>query len=311
MEIGGRTVNRKTSAPAGSRAHSRGPSGAVSPSRGVAERRLAEAASRGDSWVAGAAPRVAHRTRPLDIETAIIVILALALGGFVKGATGLGLPLVTIPVLASFLGLPHALALMQTPLIVTNVWQIWQYRRANQGAYFLRWMLPMGALGVGGGTWLLISLPATALSLMLAGMVALYVILNLARPDMLLPAALADRLAPAAGLAGGVLQGATGIAAPIIVTFIHAMRLPRENFVFALSAMFVVFSITHATALTVVGVLTFARVLEGALALIPIALAMPVGAWAATRCSRRAFERAILLLLVMMAARLLQTGLGF
>lgn len=246
----------------------------------------------------------------MDIETAIIVTLALALGGFVKGATGLGLPLVTIPVLASFLGVPHTLALLQTPVIVTNVWQLWQYRRANGDASFLRWMLPTGAIGVAGGTWLLISLPAAALSLMLAVMVALYVVLNLARPDMRLPAATADRLAPAAGLAGGVLQGATGVAAPIIVTFVHAMRLPRETFVFALSAMFLVFAIAQALALAYVGVMTPQRVLEGALALIPIALAMPVGSWAASRVSRKTFERGVLALLAVMAVSLARAGLA-
>jgi len=246
----------------------------------------------------------------LPIESTILVAFGLVLGGFVKGAIGLGLPLVTIPILAAFLGVPHAIAIMMVPLVMTNVWQIWQFRAHGNGSGFLKGMLPAGIVGVGFGTWALTFLPATTLSLLLAVMVAIYIGLSLARPDMRISPEAGRRWSPLVGLAGGALQGATGIAAPITVTFIHAMRLARESFVFALSTMFFTFTLAQSAALTVAGILTPERFLQGWIALIPIALGMPLGDWAARRFSRRTFERAILVILAIMAARLFQTGLG-
>ncbi len=247
----------------------------------------------------------------MSLDYLVIVTIGLALGGFVKGAMGLGLPLVTVPILAAFIGVQHALAIMMVSLVLTNTWQLWQFRRHRHGTGFLLGLLPGGVVGVILGTWALTRLPAQTLSLALAIMIVVYIALNLARPDMRIPPKLGQRVAPLIGIAAGALQGSTGIAAPISVTFIHSLRLARETFVFSVSAMFLVFTFTQTISLAVAGILTFERFLQGWLALIPIALAMPLGGWAASKFSRRTFERAILVLLAVIAVRLFQTGLGF
>lgn len=247
----------------------------------------------------------------MSLEFILVVLLALGLGGFVKGAIGLGLPLVGVPALAAFLGVPHALAIMMVPLIVTNLWQVWQYRHRRERAGFLVPLVLVGLLGIAIGTWLLTALPVEALSLTLAVTMTLYIALSLAKPTLTLPPKAGKRFAPIVGLVGGTLQGATGISAPVTVTFIHAMRLEREPFVFAVSAMFLAWAICQALALWIAGVLTPPRLVEGAIALVPIVLFMPLGNMAAKRLSRRAFEKAILVLLALMAVRLFQTGLGF
>jgi len=245
----------------------------------------------------------------VELESAVMVMLGLILGGFVKGATGLGLPLVTIPVLAAFLGVQHAIAIMMVSLVMTNIWQLWKFHAYRQGSGFLKALLPTGFVGVIIGTWVLTALPAATLSLLLAIMVVLYIGLSLARPEMRIPPDSAWRWSPAVGFFGGILQGATGIAAPITVTFIHAMRLARETFVFTLSAMFLAFTGTQSVALAVTGILTFERFLQGWLALLPIALGMVIGHWAGKKFSRKAFERLILIILALMAARLFHSGL--
>ncbi|MEL7401002.1 MAG: sulfite exporter TauE/SafE family protein, partial [Pseudomonadota bacterium] len=59
-------------------------------------------------------------TDPLSLA---IIAFAFITGGFVKGAAGLGLPVITVAVLASVFGLKSAMALMVVPGIVTNFWQ--------------------------------------------------------------------------------------------------------------------------------------------------------------------------------------------
>ena len=56
----------------------------------------------------------------MDVSSYLLMGLALAAGAVVKGATGMGLPLVALPVLTTFFGLQHAVGLMVIPLIVTN-----------------------------------------------------------------------------------------------------------------------------------------------------------------------------------------------
>jgi len=46
----------------------------------------------------------------MDLSSAVIMALALAAGAIVKGATGMGLPLVALPVLTAAFGLQHAVA---------------------------------------------------------------------------------------------------------------------------------------------------------------------------------------------------------
>ena len=76
-------------------------------------------------------------------------------------------------------------------------------------------------------------------------MVLGYVGWALAKPHFTLSRRLGRQLAPVAGLGAGVLQGATGIPAPIGVTFIHSLRLHRTAHVFAVSAMFLLFAVVQ------------------------------------------------------------------
>jgi uncharacterized membrane protein YfcA len=257
-------------------------------------------------------PSAAARPRPdppalLDPTTLLFATLGLGLGGIVKGVTGMGLPLVAITVLATFLGVPHAIAILVVPTLVTNAWQLWSYRSACERGQmrFLVPMLGLGAVGIGFGTWLLVEIDETLLSLGLAGMLLAYVALRLTSPHFRIAQGLGLVLSAPVGFAAGVLQGATGISAPIGVTFIHAMRFAREAHVFAVSAMFLVFAVAQVPALTVAGVLTPQRWLESTFALLPVVLFMPVGTWIGRRVDHATFDKAILALLTITALKMI------
>ena len=225
--------------------------------------------------------------------------LALAAGAVVKGATGMGLPLVALPVLTTVFGLQHAVGLMTIPLIVTNVWQVWRFRAEARAPRlgFMPWFLVGGAVGIGLGTWALTALPERVLVLSLGVILLAYVALRIATPHWVLSLELARRLGPLAGIGGGTLQGATGISAPIGVTFIHSMNLERAAHVFAVSAMFLTFAVVQLPSLWLAGVMRPEWLLQGLLALIPILVFMPLGQWISGKLSRQAFDRMILVFL--------------
>jgi uncharacterized membrane protein YfcA len=235
----------------------------------------------------------------VELSSIIIMTVALAAGAVVKGATGMGLPLVALPVLTAAFGLQHAVGLMTIPLIVTNAWQTWRFRdeRRSDRLAFMPWFLIGGAVGIGIGTWALTTLPERVLVLALGLLLLAYVVLRLFTPHWSLGPALARRLGPLAGIGGGILQGATGISAPVGVTFIHAMNLERQAHVFAVSAMFLTFSVVQLPSLWLAGVMRMEWMVQGLLALVPILLFMPLGQWASGKLSRAAFDRMILIFL--------------
>ena len=51
----------------------------------------------------------------------LIIAVALGVGGATKGLTGLGLPMVAVPVMAGFLGVERAVLIMILPVLVLNL----------------------------------------------------------------------------------------------------------------------------------------------------------------------------------------------
>lgn len=242
----------------------------------------------------------------MDFGNLAIIALALSAGALAKGATGMGLPLIAIPVVASFLGLQHAIGVLQVPILVTNAWQCWRLREeAKSSRVRFLWALLGGSVfGTIVGTWILTSTPDRILTLSLGVLLLAYFAFRLMRPEVVISESTGRKTALPVGFGAGVLQGSTGISAPIGVTFIHAMRLDRHAHVFAVSAMFLMITVVQIPALFVAGIMQPEWLLEGALALIPVAVFMPVGQWLAGKLSKAAFDRLILFFLGVMGAKL-------
>lgn len=241
-----------------------------------------------------------------DLGRMAIMALALAAGALVKGATGMGLPLVALPVLTTVFGLQHAVGIMAITQVLTNSMQIWQFRAARRDARmrFLPWFLAAGALGVILGTWLLRNLPERALVFSLGLLLLAYFVLKVSRPHLSVGPEMAMRAGPFAGFGSGVLQGATGISAPMGVTFIHAMGLDRHAHVYAVSAMFLALGLVQFPALVLSGIMQPQWVIEALLAMIPILVFMPIGQLLAGRLSRKAFDLMILIFLGLMGLKM-------
>ena len=161
-----------------------------------------------------------------------------------------------------------------------------------------------GAAGAGVGSLVLVSLHSDALLLGVAGAVFLYIAFRLAKPHWVLDMDIAARLAPMTGFAGGVLQGAAGISAPISISFLNATKMARESFIATISVFFVAMSLVQIPMLAWWGVLTPDRALLSAAALLPLVAGMPLGAYLAQRMSKAFFDRVILALLAAIAVRL-------
>lgn len=247
----------------------------------------------------------------MSIELAGLLIAAatLVFGGTIKGAVGIGLPLIAVPVLAALYSPTTAIAVMVIPLIASNAWQLWIFRAAGAGRTGLVFMLLGCVVGVSLGTILLGVLSEAWLGLMIALVIFGYLGLRLGLPGLILRPAHARTAAMPIGLVAGVLQGATGISGPIFLTFVHAQRLSRETHIFVLSAIFTVLSVTQMLSLSIYGLMTGSMFLLSAACLAPIFLGMTLGQYLGRKLGQIFFERLTVLVLAITAVTLVARAL--
>jgi uncharacterized membrane protein YfcA len=241
-------------------------------------------------------------TSPLDL---VVIVTAIAVGAFIKGATGGGLPQVAIPVMAPFIGVEHAVVLMAIPGIVSNAWLIRTHRAEAPHTRDLPSLVGTSIVGAVVGTIALKSLDGRALSAALVIVIAAYIVIVLVHPGFHLPAGLTRVTSPPVGLVGGVLQGSTGISGPLFTTYLHGYQLLPRAYVFSLAVLFCVGAVVQTVTLAAVGLYTGTRLVESLLTLIPIAVFLPAGSWAAKRLSRSTFQQVTLVLVAASAISLL------
>ena len=223
----------------------------------------------------------------MDYWPYLLAAAGIAAGGFLKGATGAGAPVIGVPILAIVFDVPKAVAIFSVINLLSNIWQSWAYRGDVTDRRFVWVFAATGAAGAVAGTVLLATLPTEVLMASLAGVVGAYIVLRLTRPDWQLSWDTARRIGPVAGFVGGMMQGAGGISAPVSVTFLNAMRLGRAEFIGTISVFFLAMSVLQVPTL------------------IPMFLGVAVGAWAARHLSKETFDKAILVLLAVIALKLL------
>jgi len=95
----------------------------------------------------------------LSYESLAIIFIALAVGSLVKGISGLGLPMTAIPVMAGFMPVDRAVAVLVIPSVLINVWLIWTYRKSAVRIDNLPAIVAVGIVGVVIGAWFLSVVP--------------------------------------------------------------------------------------------------------------------------------------------------------
>jgi hypothetical protein len=218
---------------------------------------------------------------------------------------GMGLPVVSVPVLAGFVGVEHAVLIMIIPSVVLNAYPAFTHRAGAGEVPELKRIL-LGALpGAMVGAAVLNFASGKVLATSLAAWIFVYLALQLAHPDYRLTTRFRQRWSPLVGASAGALQASTGISAPIIAPYIDSLKLKPESYVFAVCTCFGTFATAHLSVATVVGMLDRATALQGLLAVLPAIIFIPVGVRARRFISPRIFALFIRSMIAVMGVRLL------
>jgi uncharacterized membrane protein YfcA len=236
-------------------------------------------------------------------------LAGVAIAAFVKGAVGFGYPLIATPLLAFATDVRTAVAVLVIPNILMDGVQV--VRRPGTVAALRRHapLIVTGIIGTVVGTQFLAVLSTRGLLLTLGATLLVFVALSIARPAWRISPGSERLLGQAVGLLAGTLGGLTNTPAVALTPYYYAIGLPKAEFVRALSATFLVFKLTQLGAVWQVGLLD-RRVLLPWLAATLVSLAgFRLGLGAQDRVPQVTFNRAVLLLLTVVAVAMLARAL--
>ena len=238
-----------------------------------------------------------------------IVLVAVVIGAIAKAVTGMGLPLIVIPIASLFIDVNDAIVVIAFPNLLANAYLAGRERTSYNETRDLPTLAFAGVIGAVAGTLLLVNIPERPLVIAVIVAIVGYVVLFFAHPELRIGPERSKRFAPAVGGIAGVFQGAVGISGPIVGSWIHSYRLPRGAHIFSVTSLFFITGLAQLIVLIATGELS-GRVVATLLACIPVVAVIPIGTRLRNSVSVRGFDLATVGMLVVSALALtLQTFL--
>ncbi len=244
----------------------------------------------------------------LAAMTPILATAAVLLAAFIKGAIGFGFPTLGTPLLALFIDVKTAVALLIVPNIVMDTIQ---FVRGGAPVVTVRRfasLVVFGAVGMIAGTKLLVMLPPGRLLVILGAFVLLFVVLNATRFSPRLPPGWEPWMSPVAGFVGGVVGGVTNVPGTLVIIYFYSLRLAKAEFVSSVAFSFMVYKLVQLGSVAWFGLLTW-PVLGASVALTLVGLGgFALGLRVQDRLEQQAFNRVVLAFLALLGAGLVIRG---
>ena len=228
----------------------------------------------------------------------VFIAAAFLLAGFVNGVIGLGLPTVSMGLLAVAMPPSHALAIVIVPAVVTNIWQTFV------GPYLrdiIRRLWPLMA-GTAIGIWLnagMLTGPyARYGTIVLGALLVIYAVIGLRKFSFSIATRDEKWMGGLVGLITGAISAATGVQVIPSMPFMQAIGMEKDELVQAFGVYFTVATVGLAFNLTSEGLLNAATALPGAIAMATAFTGMFVGQALRSRMQPDTFRRWFLIAMI-------------
>jgi uncharacterized membrane protein YfcA len=232
----------------------------------------------------------------LDLTT-ILVGIALLVASFIKGATGLGFPMIATPTVALLLDIRTAVTILILPNLVMDVAQV--FRGGFPYAAFRRFagLLVLTVLGVFLGTKVLATLPLWVLNLCLGIMVLLFVLSTWLSFEFTISPQAERFLSPVAGMISGFLNGMTNAAGPSLAIYLYSLKLEKKDFIKSIATIFVITKASQLAAVSTWNLLNWATLLLSLAVTLLALLGFYAGLKTQDRVNQQTFNTALRILL--------------
>ncbi len=224
---------------------------------------------------------------------------ALMSGGLVKGALGIGTPLVPVPLMSLVLPPQLAVAMMAMPVVVANLVQV---SEAGHPGYTIRRFWPAFVFLLL-GTWIGVKILSVIDERWLLGIVGVMVIgfgmLQGSRQRFRIPRKTEKVAGAGFGFASGMIGGLSSMFGPMLVIFLVSIPgLTRDRFVGSISFLYVTAVVPWTINLFLYGILNASNVIWSACAVIPVTLGLFLGKRLRHRISERRFRQLVIMVLI-------------
>ncbi len=241
-----------------------------------------------------------------DLMLVIAVCTAAILcGGLIKGTLGVGLPLFAVPVMSLFISSTQAIALVSVPVLVSNIWQVWQEGSLKTSMKrFWPLMLTQAVVTIFSVYWTL-SFSVKELNAVLAFALIVAVVLMAFKPSFNIPPKKEPAISALVGVTSGLLGGASSLMGPIVISYMMSLKLSRDEFVGCISVIYFNAAWPLYWAMWHFGRMSLDDVGYSFLAIVPMFLGLQVGRSIRHRLSEETFRKALLGFLMVVAVMLL------
>ena len=241
--------------------------------------------------------------------THVLVGAALLLAAFVKGASGLGFPLIATPSIALLLDIRTAVTVLILPnLFMDSAQTVRDGIPYDVFRRFAALILPT-VIGVFLGTMALVRTPLWILNFCLGVMVLLFVLASVLKFEFTISARGEKILSPIFGFLSGFLNGLTNAAGPTLAIYLYSLKLDKRTFVKSLATIFVVTKVSQLVAISTWNLFNWETITLSVQVLLFTLAGFYAGIKAQDRVNQRNFNRGLLILLTVIGITLLARSL--
>ncbi len=226
-------------------------------------------------------------------------------GGLIKGTLGVGLPLFAVPVLALVIPAPNAIALLAVPVLLSNAWQALESGKAAVHVTRFIPLLVTILLATALVVPFTLSLSLHTLNILVAASLLIAVFLMAVQPNLSIAPRHEKSTSAVVGGLAGLMAGVSSMAGPLVITYLLALRLPREVFIGSISVIYLFAMVPLYVSLAYYGRLGLSEAVVSLVGLIPMFLGMRFGKALRQRLSESVFRRILLWFLGLLAVLLL------
>ncbi|WP_322085579.1 sulfite exporter TauE/SafE family protein [Burkholderia sp. BCC1999] len=175
------------------------------------------------------------------------IAVALLLGGMAKGITGIGVPLIAMPILSQFLPIRHAVLLLSMPIILGNIPQALEGGQVLATARKIAAPIAGTVIGNIVGVAILLSLNPGHAQAASGALLIVAAALMLAAPKLNLPEAWQKPVGFVLGFGAALMESIASVPGPLLATYLISSGATGRVFTKQIAIILVVSIVTLIT----------------------------------------------------------------
>jgi uncharacterized membrane protein YfcA len=230
--------------------------------------------------------------------------LILLLGAIVKGAMGVGMPLISIPLLSLLISPPVAIGLLAAPVLASNAIQVYETRALSLSIKRMALLLGCQFITMALTIRWTTTISAAALNQWVGASIALTALLLMFKPRFHIPASIEPLCSALVGAAAGFVGGISAMTGPVVIAYLIALRMNRDTFVGTISMVYLLTAVPLYGLMLWYGRFGLDVVGWSLLSLLPMLVGMQLGRRLRAYLDEQRFRQLLLVFLLAMALSL-------